>query len=153
MHCSAEPVAVSGPTAHLRRGADSFVARILEPADACFELARPPAPASFPIAGVRQLHGRSAATPKTVRVAEFPRRDDTGKEHASGAPIRRLQIAWPKGARRLAVLLLPDWCGREDRAPPVLPLDHWLGRDPTGRDRQPWPRDAFARSASVRLPK
>lgn len=137
MHFSAEPMAVSGATAHLRSGEDRFVARILEPADACFELARPPAPNAFPIADVRQLHGRSAATPKTLRVAELPRRDHTLKERASGAPIRRLQIAWPKGARRLAVLLLPDWCGREGRAPPVLPLDHWLARDPTGREIRP----------------
>jgi hypothetical protein len=63
-------------------------------------------------------------------VSELPRRDDD--EHgsrAAGALIRRLKITWPKGARRLSVLLLPD-CDDDDQTLPVTPLTHWLTHYP-----------------------
>jgi hypothetical protein len=122
-HTTAEPVSVAGSVARFRLGDDRFVARILEPATATFELAFPPEPRSFPIADVRQLHGRSAPVGDEARVIELPRRD------ATGALIRRLQIAWPTGTRRLSVVLLPD-CEEDDLALPVAPLDHWLSGRP-----------------------
>jgi hypothetical protein len=45
------------------------------------------------------------------------------------ALIRRLQIVWPKGTRRLSVALLPD-CDDDDLALPVTSLDEWLARRP-----------------------
>jgi hypothetical protein len=128
MHFSAEPVAVSGPVAHFRVGDDHFVARILEPADAVFELTSPPPPASFVVTDHRELHGRALPPSGMMRVAELPRRDDDGQGRAAGPPIRRLEALWPKGARRMAVLLLPDCRGEGDAAPPIPPLDSWLGR-------------------------
>jgi hypothetical protein len=134
MHVSADPVALAGSTAHFRSGEDCFVARILEPAGASFELTRPPPSRSFAITDVCQLHGRSAATSWPVRVSELPRRDDAEGKRAAGAQIGRLQIVWPRGVRRMAVLLLPDCSGWKGRPPPVVPLDHWLGGNPLGRD-------------------
>jgi hypothetical protein len=58
-------------------------------------------------------------------VSELPRRDDEAGSRAVGALIRRLEISWPKGARRLAVLLLAD-CDADDQVLPVNPLEHWL---------------------------
>jgi hypothetical protein len=131
MHFSADQAAVSGSTALFCSAGDRFATRILEPAEARFELTSPPPPGSFAVADVRRLHGPSRATTHPVRVAELPRRDDdVAGERAAGTPIRRLQIAWPKGARRMAVLLLPDCSGRKYRPPPVHPLDYWLGRNP-----------------------
>src|SRR5207245_1588368 len=72
----------------------------------------------------RQLHGRPLAG-SGGRVSELPRRDDEGETRAAGPLIRRLEIAWPKGARRLSVLLLPD-CNDGDQALPIAPLEHWL---------------------------
>jgi hypothetical protein len=60
-------------------------------------------------------------------VAELPRRVDDKGKRAFGALIRRLQIVWPKGTRRLSVALLPD-CDDDDLALPVTPLD--LARRP-----------------------
>jgi Heparinase II/III-like protein len=124
IHTSADPDSVVGPVARFRLGEDRFVARILEPAAARFELSLPPAPSSFRIADAQQLHGRLPAGPGGL-VSELPRRDDEGETRAAGALIRRLEIAWPKGATRLSVLLLPD-CDDSDQALPVAPLDHWL---------------------------
>src|SRR5689334_8592692 len=53
----------------------------------------------------------------------------TNGRRAAGALIRRLQIVWPPGARRLSVALLPD-CDDDDLALPVTPLDQWLARRP-----------------------
>lgn len=131
MHFSAEPVAVTASTAHFRIGNDHFVARILEPADACFELAQPPPSGSFAIADVHELHSRPVGSPEIVEVSELPRRDDAGAQRAAGAPIQRLQIEWPKGTQRVAVLLLPDCNGKAIRLPPVIPLDDWLRQRPT----------------------
>ena len=64
------------------------------------------------------------------RVSELPRgTGEAGPRTAGALPIRRLQIAWPAGTRRLTVLLLPD-CDRDELALPVAPLDHWLARQP-----------------------
>jgi hypothetical protein len=66
------------------------------------------------------------------------RHEDRAGQRAAGAPIRRLEIAWPAGTRRLTVLLLPD-CDGDELALPVAPLDHWLARRPvrlTGLSRR-----------------
>jgi Heparinase II/III-like protein len=129
VHTSAEPVSVAGSVARFRLGDDRFVARILEPEAARFEITFPPEPRSFPIADVRQLHGRSVVAGEPLRVCELPRRADDQGERAAGALIRRLQIVWPKGTRRLSVALLPD-CGDDDLALPIAPLNEWLAKRP-----------------------
>jgi Heparinase II/III-like protein len=127
IHTAAEPVTVSGSLARFRLGDDHLVARIMEPASARFELAPPPPPRSFACAPVHQLHGRP--TGEGALVSELPHREDQAGKRAAGAPIRRLQIVWPAGTRRLTVLLLPD-CDGSELALPVAPLDHWLARRP-----------------------
>src|SRR5207245_2502087 len=122
IHTSADPDSVDGSVARFRLVDVRFVARILEPAAARFQLTLPPAPSLFPIADTRQLHGRPLAG-SGGRVSELPRRDDEGETRAAGPLIRRLEIAWPKGARRLSVLLLPD-CNDGDQALPIAPLEH-----------------------------
>ncbi len=128
VHTSATPDLIAGSVARFRLGDDRFVARILEPSTARFELALPPAPSSFRIADARLLHGRPPAAHGLV--SELPRRDDD--EHgsrAAGALIRRLEISWPKGTRRLSVLLLPD-CDDDDQTLPITPLADWLAGYP-----------------------
>jgi hypothetical protein len=137
IHTSAEPDSVAGPVARFRYGDDRFVARILEPGTARFELTLPPAPRSFPIADVRRLHGRPLAGDGAL-ISELPRRDDEDGKRAAGALIRRLEIRWPRNTRRLTVLLLPD-CDNDDQALPVIPLDHWLPGAPVRRAPCPQP--------------
>jgi Heparinase II/III-like protein len=127
IHTSAEPVALAGSLARFRMGNDRFVARILEPAGARFELVPPPPPRSFACGPAHEQHGRPMGD--GALVSELPRREDQAGERAAGAPIQRLQIAWPAGTRRLTVLLLPD-CDGTELALPVAPLDHWLARRP-----------------------
>jgi hypothetical protein len=145
VHTSAEPVSVAGSVARFRLGDDRFVVRILEPGTACFELGFPPEPRSFPIADVRQLHGRSVIAGDGARVSELPRRDDDKDRRAAGALIRRLQVVWPKGARRLSIALLPD-CDDDDLALPITSLSEWLARHPVrlARYHRPeyWANDA-----------
>jgi hypothetical protein len=129
VHTSAEPISVAGSVARFRSGDDRFVLRILEPAAACFEIGFPPEPQVFPIADVRQLHGRPLLDSNVVQVAELPRRVDDEDRRAAGALIRRLQIVWPNGTRRLSVALLPD-CDDDDLVLPVTSLDEWLARRP-----------------------
>lgn len=128
-HTCAEPISVAGSVARFRSGGDRFVARILEPAAAFFEIEFPPEPKMYSVTDVRQLHGRPRVDGNGVHVAELPRRVDDEGRRAAGALIRRLQIHWPKGAERLSVALLPD-CEDEDVALPVTPLDDWLARRP-----------------------
>jgi Heparinase II/III-like protein len=128
VHTSATPDLIAGAVARFRLGDDRFVARILEPSTARFELALPPAPSSYPIADARSLHGSPIAGRGLV--SELPRRDDDDDGgRAAGALIRRLEIAWPKGAQRLSVLLLPD-CDDDDQTLPTTPLADWLANDP-----------------------
>ena len=141
MHTSAEPQSVIGSVARFRLGEDRLVARILEPATARFGLTLPPAPCSFPVADVRQLHGGPPLAGDGAEVSELARRDDDGGNRAAGAPIRRLEIAWPAGARRLTVLLLPDCGDDEAQALPVTPLDTWLARRPIRLVGYPRPMD------------
>lgn len=122
-HTTAEPVLVVGSIACFRLGADRFVARILEPEGASFELTFPPEPGSYAIADVHQLHGRSALADSGARISELPRRD------AAGDLIRRLQIVWPTGTQRSSVVFLPD-CEEDDLVLPVTPLDCWLAGRP-----------------------
>jgi hypothetical protein len=129
VHTSAEPISVAGSVAQFRSGDDRFVLRILEPAAACFEIGLPPEPQTFPIADVRKLHSRPLLDGHGAQVAELPRRVDDKDRRAAGALIRRLQIVWPKGTRRLSVALLPD-CDDDDLALPVTSLDEWLARRP-----------------------
>jgi Heparinase II/III-like protein len=137
-HTSADPVSIEGCVARFRLGDDRFVARILEPSSACFELTLPPAPRSFPIADIRQLHGPLTAAGDRALVSELPRRVDEEGKRAAGALIRRLEIVWPSGARRLTVLLLPD-CDDDELALPVTSLDDWLARRPVRLARYPQP--------------
>ena len=129
VHTSAEPISVAGSVARFRSGDDRFVLRILEPAAACFEIGFPPEPQVFPIADIRQLHGRPRLDSNAAQVTELPRRVDDDGRRAEGALIRRLQIAWPEGTRRLSVALLPD-CDDDDLVLPVTSLDDWLARRP-----------------------
>jgi hypothetical protein len=138
VHTSAEPVSVAGSVARFRLGADRFVVRILEPATACFEIGFPPEPRPFPIADVRQLHGVSVLAGERPVVFELPRRADDSGQRAGGALIRRLQIVWPTGTRRLSVALLPD-CDDDDFALPVAPLNDWLAKRPVRLARFPRP--------------
>jgi hypothetical protein len=147
IHTTADPDSVAGAVARFRLGEDRFVARILEPSTARFELAFPPAPCSFPVADTQHLHGALASDGGMV--SELPRRDDEGGRRAKGALIRRLEVSWPKGTRRLTVLLLPD-CDAEDHALPVTPLDHWLARRPVRVARDPQP---FYRTEGFRAPE
>jgi len=59
----------------------------------------------------------------------LPRRVDDEDKRAAGALIRRLQIVWPNGTRRLSVALLPD-CDDDDLVLTVTSLDEWLARRP-----------------------
>ena len=136
IHTSAEPVNLAGTFARFRLGSDHLVARILEPAGARFELMLPPPPRSFSRGPADQLHGPPSGA--GAPVSELARHENREGQRAAGAPIRRLQIAWPAGTRRLTVLLSPD-CDGEDLALPVAPLDHWLARRPvrlTGLSRR-----------------
>jgi Heparinase II/III-like protein len=137
-HTSAEPVSVAGAIARFRLRGDRFVARILEPATASFEITFPPAPISYPIPDVRQLHGRPGLVTEGAWVSELPRRADHDGKRAGGDLIRRLQIVWPSGARRLCVALLPD-CDDGDLPLPVTPLGEWLARRPVRLTRYPRP--------------
>jgi len=145
IHTSANPDSIVGSVARFRLGDDRFVARILEPSTARFELALPPAPCSFPITDIKGLHGRPLAGQGAL-VSELPRRDDQDGKRAAGALIRRLEVPWPRGARRLTVLLLPDY-DAENQAVPVAPLDDWLAPRPVGSPRYPEP---FYRTEGLR---
>jgi hypothetical protein len=138
VHTGAEPVSVAGSVARFRLGDDRFVVRIIEPESARFELGFPPEPRSFPIADVRQLHGQPALADNAAEVSELPRRTDDEDKRAAGALIRRLEIIWPKGTRRLSVILLPD-CDDDEFALPVTPLREWLARHPVRLTRYPRP--------------
>jgi heparinase II/III-like protein len=138
VHTTAEPVSVSGNDARFRIGYDRFVVRILEPETASFELGFPPAPCSFPIADVRQLHSHTTRVRDAVQISELPRRVDDDGKRAAGPLIRRLRILWPSGARRLSVLFLPDYdC--DELVLPVTPLDDWLARRPVRLSPYPLP--------------
>jgi hypothetical protein len=69
-------------------------------------------------------------------MSELPRRTDHDGKRAGGALIRRLQIAWPKGTRRVCVALLPD-CDDREMPLPVTPLSEWLARRPVRLTRYP----------------
>lgn len=147
-HTSATPDLIAGSVARFRLGDDRFVARILEPSTARFELALPPAPSSFRIADARRLHGRPLSGDGLV--SELPRRDDDEDGgRAAGALIRRLEISWPKGARRLSVLLLPD-CNDDDQTLPITPLTYWLAHHPFRPADHPPP---FYRIAGLPAPE
>jgi Heparinase II/III-like protein len=139
VHTSAEPVSIAGSVARFRSGDDRFLVHILEPETARFELDFPPVPRSFPIADVQQLHGRSLSTGEVTSISELPRRVDDNGRRAVGALIRRLQIVWPKGVRRLAVLFMPDYDG-EALDLPVTPLNDWLAGRPEQRTSRIRPR-------------
>jgi hypothetical protein len=127
MHTSAQPEFVGERLAAFRLGPERLLARIIEPASARFALTLPPSPRVFPIADGVPLHGSPG--PGTLSVAELPRRDDGSGGPGTGAPIRRLEVYWPQGARRLVVSLSPDCEG----SPPTLlvaPLDEWLAGRP-----------------------
>lgn len=125
VHTSAEPVSMSASVACFRSGDDRLLIRILEPDEARFELGLPPEPRRFPLADVRQLHGRTLLADNAAWISELPRCSDDRGKHAGGAVIRRLQIVWPSGARRLRVLFLPD-CDGEEPALPIVPLNRWF---------------------------
>ena len=153
MHTTAKAVSIAGAIVELALGTDRLVARILEPQGARFELTPPPPPRSFPIADLRMLHGAARpAVAGSAHVRELPRRDDVGERRGAGAPIRRLQIAWPPGARRLTVLLLPD-CDDDGPMLPVTSLDDWLARRPVRLFRYPpRPQPSRGPAAHVRFP-
>jgi hypothetical protein len=122
MHTSAEPQFVGLRTARFRDGGDWFAVIILAPQSARLQLTAPPPPATYAV--------EPGAPGDQAQIAELPRQDDRGEDRAAGAPLRRLEIAWPKGSRRLAVMLLPDSIGEDEAALPVIPLDQWLDYGP-----------------------
>ncbi|MBV8589844.1 MAG: heparinase II/III family protein, partial [Acetobacteraceae bacterium] len=136
VHTCAEPVSVTGGVARFRLGEDRFTARILAPEAARFEIGYPPEPHSYPIADVRQLHGRSGVSADGASVSELPRRADHDGQRAGGPVIRRLQIIWPEGTRRVTVALLPD-CDDDGLSLPITPLNEWLARRPVRLARFP----------------
>lgn len=136
-HLAAEPVALAGPLARFRMADDDFAACILEPAGAAFELSLPPAPRLFVPADPSRLHGHGDQR----SVAERPRR-------SGDTPVLRLRVAVPAGARRLAVMLLPD-CDGCELALPVTPLDHWLAHRPVRPSRS---RRCLSRTWPARHP-
>jgi hypothetical protein len=139
-HTCAEPVSLAGSEARFCLGDDRFVVRILEPAAARLEIVFPPEPRSFPIADVRALHGRSVLSRERPMVFELPRRVDDPGQRAGGALVRRLQIVWPAGTRRLRVALLPDCDDNDDNLLlPVAPLNDWLASRPMRLARLPRP--------------
>jgi hypothetical protein len=154
MHTSAEPVSVGRSVARFRLGRDRMTARILEPRGARFRLSLPPPARSFPVVDVEGLHGRRPTRDRPVEVAELPRRDDGREQRAGGRLVRRLDIVWPRSARRLAVSLSPD-CDGDRPALPVAPLDDWLAHRPIrlvgcppSRTRKPSRRLSRAGAAS-----
>jgi Heparinase II/III-like protein len=151
VHTTAKPVSVSGSVARFQLGNDRLVVRILEPETACFELSFPPEPRSFPIADVRRLHSHATLARNATHISELPRRADEGGNRAAGALIRRLQIAWPTGTRRLSVLFLPDY-DADDFALATTPLDEWLARRPVRL--ADYPRSVFCtgRKSYTELP-
>lgn len=138
VHTTAEPVSVAGSIARFRLGEDRFAVHILEPKTARFVLGFPPKPRSFPIADIRQLHGAAGLPAEGARVSELPRRADVKGKRAAGALIRRLQIVWPKGTRRLCVALMPD-CDDGELPLPTAPLNEWLAGNPVHPTRCPRP--------------
>jgi Heparinase II/III-like protein len=125
VHTSADADSIVGSVARFRSGDDRFVARILEPSTARFELTFPPPPRAFPITDSQKMHGRPLPG-EGGWISELPRRDDD-ERRAAGPLIKRLEIAWPRGARRLSVLLLPD-SDDVEQTWPVAPLDQWLAK-------------------------
>lgn len=139
MHTSAEPVSIGRSVARFRLGRDRMTARILEPRRARFRLSLPPRAGTFPVVDVEGLHGRRPMPDRLIEVAELPRRDDSRARRAAGRIVRRLDIVWPQGARRLAVSLSPD-CDDDGPPLPVAPLDDWLAHRPVRLVRCPPPR-------------
>ncbi|HEV2301745.1 MAG TPA: heparinase II/III family protein [Stellaceae bacterium] len=139
MHTSAEPVSIGRSVARFRLGEDRLTARILEPRGARFRLSSPPPARSFAVADVEGLHGRRPARDHRIEIAELPRRDDSRGRRAGGRLVRRLDIIWPRGARRLTVSLSPDSNG-DGPLLPVAPLDDWLARRPIRLASCPPPR-------------
>ncbi len=142
-HTTAEPVSVAGSVARFRSGSDRFVVSIVEPSTAYFDLGFPPEPHSFPIVDIRQLHGRPVFAGNNPQVSEMPRRADACGR-LGDALIRRLQIVWPNGVRRLTVALLPDYDDNADFAAHVTPLEEWLARSPVRLARYRRPRQWIA---------
>ena len=151
MHTAAKPVSVSGSVARFQLGNDRLVVRILEPETACFELSFPPEPRSFPIADVHQLHSHTTLAQNATHISELPRRADEGGNRAAGALIRRLQIAWPTGTRRLSVLFLPDY-HNDEFAVAITPLDEWLARRPVRLTDYPCSLSRTGRKSYTGLP-
>ena len=143
VHTCAEPISMIDTVARFRLGEDRFTARIIGPEAARFEIGYPPEPHSYPIADVRQLHGRSKVPDNGACVSELPRRADHDGQRAGGAIIRRLQIVWPEGTRRVTVVLLPD-CDDDGLSLPVAPLSEWLARRPVRLTRYPQSRHRAA---------
>jgi Heparinase II/III-like protein len=148
VHTSADPASVVGSVARFRSGNDRFVARILEPSTARFELTFPPPPRAFPTTDARKMHGRPVPGGGGW-ISELPRRDDGDERRAAGPLIKRLEIAWPRGARCLSVLLLPD-CDDDEQTWPVIPLDQWLAKRPNRSAQYPDPLHLTRR---LRIPK
>jgi hypothetical protein len=145
VHTTAEPVSVSGSDACFQLGKDRFVVRILEPETASFELDFPPAPRSFPIADIRQLHSHTTLGRDVTRISELPRRVDDNRQRAAGPLIRRLQIVWPSGARRLSVL----FCRIMIATSWPCPSHHWTSGSPSAQyDSRVIPDPGFGPTAS-----
>jgi hypothetical protein len=124
MHTSADLVSLEPREVRFRRGADDLVVRILEPNVARFALRDLPPPRRFLPTDPALLHAGPQADGGRV-VAELPRRDDEEGARGQGPLIRRLQIDWPRKARRLVVLLRPDVGAEDDVALATRPLAQW----------------------------
>jgi hypothetical protein len=130
MHTSAEPVSISATSVRLQLGEEQFQISIHTPRHARLTLNEPPPPGHFPIADPDKLHGPSKRTVNGL-VAELPRRDDAGATRAGGAPLRCIDIEWPRRARRLTVLMRPQ--GSADAISRIAPLKAWAISGPIAK--------------------
>jgi hypothetical protein len=126
IHTAADPVAIGSQIAHFRSGEDRFRVQILHPTSATPRLSEPPPAQSFAPEATAGFHGSGVQL--DGRIAERDRRHFLSEKDRLGGQIRRLEIAWPKDAWRLTVLLSPDFDG-QSVAIRTAPLDQWL----TGR--------------------
>lgn len=125
MHTSAELALTSANTLRLRQNGEELVVSILTPKAARLTITTPPPPETFAVADDR--HGE-ADEPTGDQIAELPRRDDAAQSRASGAPLHRIEIAWPAGTRRLTVMMQPP--DAPERIHRTRSLSAWVDSGP-----------------------
>lgn len=125
-HTRAEPVLLGERIGHFRCGPDRLVVRVLDGA-ARLRLALPPRPRRFRPDPAAPLHSHAGTAPAGGFVREKDHGADAGRD-AVGGRLRRIEIAWPAGRERLAVLFSPEPDG-DPVALRLAPLAQWLAGD------------------------